>query len=296
MGIHALIEGGGSWFRLATDRGRGDLEIEAEIETRDPESTLNRVVEHFTKSGAKFDAVGLACFGPLDVDPASRSRGRLLATTKTEWSGVDIAGTLRERLGAPVHFHTDVVGAAYGEWVKGAAKDARSVLYLTVGTGIGGGLLVDGIPVGGAQHGELGHVSLRRERGDRFPGVCPFHGDCLEGLASGPAIAKRALRKAENLPLEHAALTKAMNYLAQAVSNFVLTAAPDVIVIGGGVMRDGAMLPVVRARVFESLRGYLPAWSNEETVERRILAPGLGRLSALYGAREMIQRGAGIVR
>lgn len=294
MPNYFLIEGGGSWFRCATATDRAPIQVETTVATTSPEPTLAEVCGHFTRSGVKPDAIGLACFGPIDIDPGSPRFGRMLETPKEGWSGFDVVGYLRERFAVPIHFHTDVVGAALGEWKAGAAVGAHSVLYVTVGTGIGGGALLGGVPVCGATHSELGHVSVRKDRGDRFPGVCSFHGDCLEGLASGPAIAKRALRKnAEALPSDDIAITRAMHYLAQAVSNFVLTLAPDVVVLGGGVMRSGELLPIVRARVFELLRTYLASYATESDLEKRIVAPALGELSALVGARELIVRDVG---
>jgi fructokinase len=289
-----LIEGGGSWFRGAVAAERSPIQVGDRVDTTTPEATLSAVCDRLAAAGGKPDAIGLACFGPLDVDPRSPRYGRILDTPKEGWSGFDVTGYLRSRFGVPVYFHTDVVAAALGEWKEGAAKGAHTVLYLTVGTGIGGAALVSGAPVCGSMHAEMGHVSVRRDRGDRFPGVCPFHGDCIEGLASGPAIAKRALRKsAKSLPVDHPAYTRAMAYLAQAVSNFVLTLAPDIVVIGGGVMRDGAGLPLVRARVHELLRTYVPAFSAEAEVEKRIVSPGLEDRSALVGARELIAREIG---
>lgn len=294
MANYFLIEGGGSWFRGAVATDRSPIQVGDRVDTSSPETTLSAVCDRLGSSGGKPDAIGLACFGPLDVDPASPRFGQLLETPKEGWSKFDVVGYLQSRYGVPVFFHTDVIAAALGEWKDGAAKDARTVLYLTVGTGIGGGALLSGMPIGGAQHAEMGHVSVRRDRGDRFPGVCPFHGDCIEGLASGPAIAKRALRKtAKSVAVDHPAYTRAMAYLAQAVSNFVLTLAPDVVVIGGGVMRDGEGLPLVRARVHELLRTYVPAYANEADVEKRIVSPALGDRSALVGARELIAREIG---
>ncbi len=287
----ALIEGGGSWFRCSVATESSRIEVEQTIATTTPEETLAAVTEFFAQRSKSYAAVGLACFGPLDIDSDSPTFGRMLDTPKPGWSGFDVTGFLKDRLHAPVSFHTDVIGAGLGEWVEGAARGVQSLLYITVGTGIGGGAIVNGVPVSGRMHSELGHVSLRREPGDRFPGVCPFHGNCLEGLASGPSISKRAMKKAETLPLDHPVLVRATGYLAQAIANFVLTLAPDVVVMGGGVMRGGEMLQPIRTRIHEHLRDYLPRFKSEAAIEQLVVGPALAERSALVGARELVTRG-----
>lgn len=259
-----------------------------EIPTTTPEETLGAVVSFF--SDAPLAGVGLACFGPLGVDRARSSYGHILATPKPGWRDADVVGILERELRVPVHFHTDVIGAALGEWLHGSARGAHCVLYITVGTGVGGGALLDGRPVGGPGHAEIGHIGVKRAVGDTFAGACPFHGDCLEGLIAGPALRARTGQPGESLPIDHPAIELAADTLGAALGSLALSLAPDVIVVGGGVMRDGALLPRVRAAARESLRGYFDGWRSAADFDRRIVSPGLAGRSALVGARELIRR------
>jgi predicted NBD/HSP70 family sugar kinase len=201
------VEGGGTKFVCAVGEGPDRILARTRVETTTPEETLDRVADFFARAtaagagsgaaGRELAAVGVACFGPLELDPASPRFGDLLATPKPGWSGAPVAQALRRRLGVPVAVDTDVNGAALGEWRWGAARDCDPALYLTVGTGIGGGIVLDGRPLHGLLHPEMGHIPLPRlswpdGRPDDFPGVCPFHGACFEGLVSGPALAARA--------------------------------------------------------------------------------------------------------
>jgi len=285
-----VIEGGGTRFRCERWDAADRVLAQCEIPTTTPEETLRAVVEFF--SSAPVAAVGLACFGPLGVERGSSRFGRILATPKPGWSDADVVGTLERELRAPVHFHTDVIGAALGEWLHGSARGARCVLYVTVGTGVGGGALLDGQPIGGAGHAEIGHIGVKRARGDAFVGACPFHGDCLEGLIAGPALKARTGHPGESLPIDHPAIELAADTLGAALGSLALSLSPDVIVVGGGVMRDGALLPRVRTAARESLHGYFDGWRTAEAVERRIVSPGLAGRSALVGARELIRRAA----
>ena len=230
------------------------------------------------------DSIGIASFGPLDLSPGSATHGHITSTPKPMWSGTNVAGYVSERLGVDVVIETDVNAAAYAESIWGAGVGAGTVSYVTLGTGIGGGLVVDGIPVHGSPHPEFGHVVVRRHPSDDFAGVCPFHGDCLEGLASGTAIEARF--GAPAFELDHAETTRAVDlaafYVAQGLRNLAFVAAPDRIVVGGGVSHLPEFHAILRRNLEAELGGY--AVSPSRDFEEFVLSPGLGEVSGLAGA------------
>jgi fructokinase len=229
--------------------------------------------------------LGVACFGPLDPHPLSPTFGRILPTPKLGWTGADIVGTLRSALNLPVAFDTDVNGAALAEARWGAAQSCDPVLYLTIGTGIGGGVLVNGKLLHGLIHPEMGHIPLPRDpRVDPFPGNCPFHGDCFEGLACGPAIEKRWGQKAETLPVEHPAWELEAHYIGLALTSYIYTLMPQKIVIGGGVIQQPQVLPLVRQKVQSFLNGYVQSPVLTQTIDDYIVLPGLGNRAGVLGA------------
>jgi fructokinase len=259
----------------------------ARLPTRDPAATIADAVAFFRAAaddGHPIDALGVASFGPLELRPGHPRHGCITTTPKPGWPGTDLLGPLREALGVPVALDTDVAAAALAEGRLGATRGVRSFVYVTVGTGIGGGAVVDGTPVHGLPHPEIGHVSVARLPGDELPGVCPFHGDCLEGMASGPAIAARWGRPAEEL--DGADLARAVeveaHYLAAGLRNVVYALAPERIVLGGGVARMSGLLPAVRTRLSEALGGYpgLP----EQAAADFVVAPALGPAAGATGA------------
>jgi fructokinase len=217
------------------------------------------VLEFFAdaeRRGHVVDAFGVAAFGPLELDPASPAWGRLLATPKPGWSDADLVRPLRTRFHRPVAIDTDVNAAALAE--ARHAGGLRSLAYVTVGTGIGGGAIVGDRTISGLMHPEMGHLHVQRGRGDAdFAGVCPFHGDCLEGLASGPAIVRRWGAQFDALPDDHPALPLLGDYLAQLAATLLLVLSSERVVFGGGVMSDGRLLPYVRAATRRRLGGYL---------------------------------------
>ena len=268
------IEAGGTKFVCAVASAPDRILARERIPTTTPAATLAQVTAFFRAHGAGLTALGLAAFGPLDLDPASPSFGALRATPKPGWSGVPLMAPLQRALGVPVRVQTDVVGAALAEWRLGAARGHRAVLYLTVGTGIGGGALVDGVPVQGRGHAELGHVRVPRAPGDSFAGCCPFHGDCLEGLAAGPALAARCGVAADQLPADHPVWDAVAHYLAHALAGYALVLAPDVIVAGGGVLQTPGLLARVLPRLRAELDRYPvhPAWRD---LARFLVPPAL---------------------
>ncbi len=235
-------------------------------------------------------ALGIAAFGPLDAQPGSPTFGFITTTPKPGWAQTDLAGALRRALGIPVAFDTDVNGAALGEQHWGAAQGLDTFVYLTVGTGIGGGGVVNGRRMRGLLHPEMGHVRVPHDREcDPFPGICPYHGDCLEGLASGPAIEARWGRRGESLPADHPAWDLEAEYLALGLVNVVCTLSPQRIVLGGGVMKAPSLLQRVRQRVLTLLGGYVAPLAGG--LDDYIVPPALGDQAGVLGAIALAQQG-----
>ncbi len=259
--LYGGVEAGGTKFICAVGTGPGDVRESTRIDTTTPEMTLREMLAFFRAASARagtLDAVGIGSFGPVDLHAGSPTFGYITSTPKAGWANVDLRGAVREAFGVPVAFDTDVNAAALAEWRWGAAQHLDTFIYLTIGTGIGGGGLVNGRLMHGLVHPEMGHVRLPHDLTvDPFAGVCPFHGDCLEGLASGPAMNARWLQPAESLPNDHPAWALEARYLAFALVNFICTLSPQRIVIGGGVMTQGAPVPAGAAagrRAAEQLR------------------------------------------
>ena len=269
------MEAGGTKFLCAVGRGP-DTAAETRIPTTTPAETLGAAITFFEKHGP-LAALGVASFGPVDLDPRSTTWGFITTTPKPGWAHTDVVGPLRRALRVPVAFETDVNAAALAEQRWGAARDAASVVYVTVGTGIGGGAVVNGRPVHGLVHPEMGHQRVPHDRAsDPFPGVCPHHGDCWEGLAAAPALAARWGAPPESLPDDHPAWDLEARYLALGLANLLLTLSPERLVLGGGVMSRPGLLPRVRTLVDEIVGGYVPT--------AVIAPPALGDRSGLLGA------------
>ena len=253
----AGVELGGTKIVCVLGRGPDAVEDEVRIPTAKPDETM-AAIEATLERWSGFAALGIASFGPVQIDRAAPDWGHVATTTKPGWSGADVAGRLGKRFGVPVGFHTDVVGAALAEARWGAAAGLADMAYVTVGTGVGAGLVAGGRPVDGLTHSELGHLRPVRLAGDDFVGVCPFHGACVEGLASGPAIGARAGRPGADVPADDPLWDSVAHALAQLAHALVLTGVPRRIVWGGGVMGDGRLLPRIRRMLHDSLGGYLP--------------------------------------
>lgn len=282
------IEAGGTKFVCVVGSGPDDIRADARIPTTSPADTLGAVLRFFRAQTAQhgpLTAIGIGSFGPVDLHPASSRWGFITSTPKPGWANTDIAGPFRREFGVPVAFDTDVNAAALGEWRYGAAQGLDTFLYLTVGTGIGGGGLVGGRAMHGLVHPEMGHVRVPHDlSADPFPGACPFHGDCLEGLASGSAMATRWGRPAETLPADHAAWALEARYLALALQGFVCTLSPQRIVMGGGVMDQPHLLPRVRQQLKALLNGYIQAPEVLDGMDGYVVAPALGSRSGVIGA------------
>lgn len=283
------VEVGGTKVICAVGTGPLDIRSLTRFPTTTPDDTLARIIGFFRRDRDQPVAVGMGSFGPLDPDPSSPAYGFITRTPKPGWADTACVPPLRNALGVPVLFDTDVNVAALGEHCWGAARDVDTFIYVTVGTGIGGGALVHGRRLHGLLHPEMGHLLVPRVAGDHFPGVCPFHGDCLEGLASGPAIRVRWGRPGEELPDDHPAWAVEARYLAQALVNLTLTMSPQRIVIGGGVMRQRSLLPMIRGEVRQMLNGYLQTPAVLHDIERYIVSPALGERAGVLGALALAQ-------
>lgn len=287
------IEAGGTRWNCAVGRGDGEVERAASFPTTTPAETLGRATEFFA-AVPDLEAVGVGAFGPVEVDPSSPRWGTITTTPKPGWRDTDVAGPLAAALRVPIALDTDVNAAAVGEWRHGAARGLDTFVYLTVGTGIGGGVFANGRPVHGLLHPEVGHMLVPHDRErDPFPGACPFHGDCLEGLASGTALRERWGRAGEELT-DPAAWELEAEYLALGLANVVLVVAAERIVLGGGVGGTPGLLPRVRERMRAALAGYVDSpHLTEAGIDDYLVAPGLGPRSGVIGAIELARAAAG---
>jgi len=269
------IEAGGTKFVCAVGSGPDDLQV-GEVPTTTPEETIQRTVAFF-KAHQPISAMGIGSFGPIDPNPGSATFGYITATPKLAWRNFNFAGAIRDALGTDVAFDTDVNAAALGEFRWGAAQHLDTFLYLTVGTGIGGGGMVNGRLMHGRTHPEMGHIRVPHDREqDPFPGSCPYHGDCLEGLACAPAIRARWGQGGETLPDDHPAWDLEAHYLALGIQSWICTLSPQRIVLGGGVLGRQKLYPMVQAKVVELLNGYVEA--------PEIVPPLLGSRAGVLGA------------
>ncbi len=275
------IEAGGTKFVLAIGDENGKILERVSIPTTTPDETLEKIFAYFDDKN--LDAIGIGCFGPIDPDKNSKTYGYITTTPKPGWANFDIVSPFIERYNIPVGFDTDVNVAALGELYYGAAKELDSCLYLTIGTGIGGGAVVEGNLLHGMLHPEMGHMYLKRHPQDNFTGLCPFHGDCFEGLASGPAIEKRWGKKAYELGENHLAWDMEAYYIAQAVSVYILTLSPKKIILGGGVMHQKQLFPLIHKYVKELLNGYIHKPEVLKDIENYIVYPGLEDNSGCVG-------------
>ncbi len=290
----AGIEAGGTKWVCGVGHGGPELLDSETFPTTSPQETLARAVDFFRGRGP-LEAIGVGSFGPVDLRLGSPTWGHVTTTPKPGWAGVDVAGPLHAALGVPVAFDLDVNVAALAEARWGAGAGFATFCYITVGTGIGAGVIVDGRLLHGLVHPEVGHLLIPHDSvRDPFAGACPYHGDCLEGLASGEAIRRRWGRSAQELYGEPAVWELESEYLALGLANVIYALSPERIVVGGGVAHAPGLLDLVRRRVLELLAGYVaaPEFMRAEAIERYIVAPGLGDRAGVLGAIELARDAA----
>jgi fructokinase len=281
-------------------RGPDDLRDEIRFPTTTPQETIGRALDflqrhcsgaHCGGAQAELAAVGISSFGPVDLNPDSDTYGFITTTPKSGWGSTEFAGVVEKALGLPVGFDTDVNGAALGEHRWGAAQGLDTFVYLTIGTGIGGGGLVGGRLMHGLVHPEMGHIHIPHDReADPFPGLCPYHGDCLEGLATGPALKERWGQSPESLPPDHPAWPLEAHYLALGLVNLICTLSPQRIIMGGGVMKALGLLAMIRSEVQDLLNGYVQAPEILDGIDDYIVPPALGDRAGVLGAIALAQR------
>lgn len=280
----AGIEAGGTKFVMVIGDRQGKVLAREQIPTTTTEETMPAVIQFLKQH--QFSALGLACFGPIDPNLNSKTYGYITSTPKLSWRNYNIVGALKQAFpDIPLHFDTDVNGAALGEHYWGNAQGCKNFIYLTIGTGIGGGVIVNGELVHGIMHAELGHILIPQEKvNDPFTGICPYHGNCLEGLASGPAIKERwQVNSALDLPPEHPAWDFEADYIARALMNYILCFAPERIILGGGVMKQIHLLELIQAKTKKFLNGYIQNASIDH-IENTIVLAGLGQEAGNIGA------------
>lgn len=282
------IEAGGTKFVCAVGTSPEKILAEERFSTNNPDETLNRCINFFSRAASEFGPVkslGIGAFGPLDPNPESSTYGFITSTPKTAWKNTDVVGFFKLKMKIPIGFDTDVNGAALGEGRWGAAAGIKNFLYITVGTGIGGGIVVNKQLIHGLLHPEIGHIfPVQDKNKDPFPGVCPYHGNCLEGLAAGPAVNKRWGTPAEKLPADHPAWEIESNYLAQAAVTYILLYSPEKIIFGGGIMHQEQLFPLIRKKVQEKLAGYIDHPLILKNIDTMIVPPKLGDRAGICGA------------
>jgi fructokinase len=298
MKLFGGIEAGGTKFVCMIGTDPDNLFREERFPTTTPRETIHKVIEFFVPyaRNGELAALGIASFGPLDLNPNSRTYGYITTTPKDGWSQVDLHGEIQRSLNVPVAIDTDVNAAAFGEryWIP-ENRSLDPFLYVTVGTGIGVGVIINGAPLHGLLHAEAGHFALPHDRQrDPFPGVCPYHDDCLEGLASGLSMTRRWGQKPDYLPASHPGWDLESDYIALALVNLIYAYSPQRIILGGGVSQHPGLIQDVRCKVRQFLNGYLRSSMLMERIDEYILLPALGNRSGGLGAIAMATLLAGV--
>ena len=296
MDLCGGIEAGGTKIVCAVGTGPDDMRAEIRFATTTPEETISQAIQFFRaqQQEGPIAAIGVASFGPVDPDPASPTFGYVTTTPKPHWANTNFAGPLRQALGVPVGFDSDVNGAALGENRWGAAQGLDTFIYLTVGTGLGGGGMVNGKLIHGIMHPEMGHMQIPHDwDADPYAGWCTYHGDCWEGLAAGPAIEERWQFRAEQLPPGHPSWHLEAHYLALGLVNIICILSPQRIIMGGGVMKQMHLFPKIRAKVKTLLNGYIQKPQITEMIDEYIIPPALGDRAGVLGAIALAQAALG---
>ena len=278
----AGIEAGGTKMVCAVSDAELNLKGSAVFPTTSPQETIAEIINYFRKFD--IDAVGIGSFGPIDLNPKSPTYGNITKTPKPGWSDFDFVGVFKKAFGVPVGFDTDVNAAILGEVYKGAAYGCNNAIYITIGTGVGVGVYCNGGLVHGLVHPEAGHILLNRHPEDSFEGSCPFHKNCVEGMASGPAIEKR-WGKSPKLLIENDKVWELeAYYIAQAVASYILTYSPEKVILWGGVMHQDKLFDMVRSNVKEILNGYVHSEMVDSKIDQYIVKPALGEKPGITGA------------
>ena len=294
--LYGGIEAGGTKFVCAIGTGPNNIVSSTQFPTTTPEETLGKATGFFKKAMHKYplSVIGIASFGPLDLDKKSPAYGCITNTPKSGWANTNLVKIIYDALLIPVTLDTDVNGAASGEQHWGAAAGLDNFLYITVGTGIGGGGIINGKMMHGLVHPEMGHILVPHDLAkDPFPGSCPNHGDCLEGLASGTAMVKRWGKPPEEMPLDHAGWALEAEYLACGIMNYICTLSPQKIIIGGGIMKAPGLLDSIRRRVRSLLNDYVNSPAITKHIDNYLVPPALGDLAGVLGAIALAQQDTG---
>jgi fructokinase len=282
--VYGGVETGGTWVACLLGSGPDDIVAETRFPTTSPEETVELIGQFFDAHPTP-QAIGVGAFGPIGVDPDAADWGVLRNTPKPGWPGAPLGPDLQARIGVPVQLDTDVNAAALGEQRWGAGAGCANVAYLTVGTGIGAGFVVDGRPLHGLLHPEAGHMRVPHDTArDPFLGSCPSHGDCWEGLAAGSAMTARWDRPGADLGDGHPGWDLEADYLAAGITNIITVVSPQRFIVGGGVFKHPGLIELVRARVAALLAGYLDSDLLTTGLDRYLVAPGLGEHAGALGA------------
>ncbi|WP_416298318.1 ROK family protein [Paenibacillus illinoisensis] len=276
------IEAGGTKFVCGIGSEQGHMEEWCSFPTEHPEITLAKVSDYFRDKGV--EAIGIGSFGPIDLKPDSPTYGYITTTPKSEWENCSVVGILKREFPVPFGWDTDVNAAALGEVTWGAAQGLDNCVYYTIGTGVGVGLIAGGKRIHGLLHPEGGHIRTRRHPQDNFAGLCKYHGDCLEGLAAGPAIEARWQTPGSELPTDHLAWEMESYYIAESITTTILLHSPQKIILGGGVMQQMHLFPMIREQVMHNLHGYVNVPELLQHIDQYIVPPGLGQQAGLHGA------------
>lgn len=281
------LEAGGTKMVCAVGDETGRIFEQVSIPTETPDTTIPKLLAYFKKQ--EIDALGIACFGPVELNPEKPAYGCITSTPKLAWRNYNIVRSFADALGCPIGFDTDVNGSVLGEVTFGQAKGKRCVIYLTVGTGVGGGIYIEGKLLHGMMHPEAGHVLIRKRSDDPYAGRCPYHKTCLEGLAAGPAIEERWGAKATALADRAEVWELEADYIAQALVGYILTLSPEMIILGGGVMHQEQLFPLIREKVQDMLGGYIQAGELED-MEHYIVPASLHDDQGIMGCLELARR------
>jgi fructokinase len=286
------IEAGGTKFVCVIATDPENILAETRFPTESPDKTISKAINFFEKKSTELNiqlkSLGIGCFGPINLDNKSPEYGFITTTPKPGWQNIDIVGPVKNRLQIPIAFDTDVNAAAIGERKWGAAIDIDNFIYFTIGTGVGGGAIVNGLPLHGLIHPEMGHISLNQNKEiDPYKGKCPYHDCCFEGLASGPAIEDRWGKPAYHLPIMHQAWELESDYIAQAMSNFIFSFSPQKIILGGGVMHQTHLFPMIHSKTLQYLNRYVQSTEILEHISNFIVPPILGDHAGMLGAIAM---------